>query len=295
MSNYDRYKDLAAASMRDLLPSGQDWWRGVCQICEAKTGKPDRRGSFSFNPVMGKWQCFKCASWGYVDDEKAEAHRAEQEARVRLSGTQERKLSGKPEGFEELGRGDGRTADCFREARRFLKKRVPDIGVWKHMKLGATLDGYFAERIIVPLLTKEREWVGFVARTWDADVKDKYLYPKGMERILYNEEVLDVPGESPLFVVEGAFDALHFYPDAVAVLGKAKRSHLLQLAKVDRPLAICLDGDAWMEGEQMMLELSALGHTRVCNLRLPPKVDPDEIPRDELEESARNALGLGKG
>lgn len=241
-------------------------------------------------------QCFKCGYFAWTDDEKAEAYRTEQELRGKLGLTEEVKLPGKPQGYEELGRGDGRTAEVFREARRFLKKRVPDVALWKHARIGATLEGYFAERIIVPLLTKERQWTGFVARSWDPDARDKYLYPKGMKRILYNEEVLDhdVEGDVPIFVVEGAFDALALWPDAVAVLGKAKREHLTQLAKVKRPLAICLDGDAWLEGEAMMLDLAALGHRRVCNLRLPPRVDPDEVPREELEEAARNALGLGK-
>jgi DNA primase len=90
-------------------------------------------------------------------------------------------------------------------------------------------------------------------------------------------------------VVEGVFDALALWPDAVAVLGKPSDQQVDALINAKRPVVIVLDGDAWLEGKWLAARLCLRGK-RAGHIRLPPGVDPDEVDRKELEQQAMEAL-----
>jgi len=90
-------------------------------------------------------------------------------------------------------------------------------------------------------------------------------------------------------VVEGVFDALALYPNAVAVLGKASEAQMEALQESKRPVVIVLDGDAWQEGWAMAARLKFKGQ-RAGSVRLPPKLDPDEVDPAWLQEEVKKAL-----
>ncbi len=267
--------------------------RGICLACDLRTGKPDRRGSFSFNTSNGFYQCFKCGLVGRVDGYDEDDFEADEEA--------ERPVMKPPEGFYELCRGDGRTAMALDPAREYLRSRgLTDEALWKEAHLGACIEGWFRSRVVVPVLSPDDVWLGFVARAWTKKAEIPYLYPKGMARrdILYNHKALlagdaahrlGADEQSPVFVVEGVMDALALWPDAVAVLGKPTDPQIFALAESPRPIAVCLDGDAWREGEALALRLRLEGQ-RAGSIRLPPTKDPDEMEIEWLREEARNVL-----
>jgi DNA primase len=118
-----------------------------------------------------------------------------------------------------------------------------------------------------------------------------YCYPRGMNRdgLLYNAPALQEQTARPCYIVEGSLDALALWPDAVAVLGKPLKSQLRILAAAKRPLVVALDGDAWNEGQALAWTLQSLG-VRAASVRLPPKTDPDEVPRNWLDGQAAGAL-----
>lgn len=272
--------------------------RGLCLVCVLRTGKADRRGSFSFNTATGFYQCFKCAIVGRLDGYDA--------VDMKLATPEDRPVMERPEGFYELCRGDGRGAESLEPARRFLRKRgLVDEGVWKQAHVGACIEGYFTDRVIVPVLSPDGEWLGHVGRAWVKKHPVPYLYPKGMNRrdVLYNHRALLPPewdpateaglrlaGDAPpVFVVEGVMDVLSLWPDAVALLGKPSDPQVYALADSVRPIVVCLDGDAWREGEELAMRLQLEGQ-RAGSIRLPPTKDPDEVPRDWLNEEARRCL-----
>jgi DNA primase len=257
--------------------------RGICQPCDIRTGKPDRRGSFSFNSVSGFYQCFKCGLTGRV----AGYDEADFEPEV----VQDRPVMEPPEGFYELCRGDGATSMSLDPARAYLRSRgLTSEALWKEAHLGACIAGWFASRVVVPVLSPDDVWLGFVARAWTKKADVPYLYPKGMARrdILYNHKTLLREGP-PVFVVEGVMDALALWPDAVAVLGKPTDPQVWALADSPRPIAVCLDGDAWQEGEALALRLRLEGQ-RAGSIRLPPTKDPDEMEVQWLREEARRVI-----
>lgn len=274
---------LAERSAKAAQGTGQ-FKRGVCQPCELRTGKPDRRGSFSFNSANGFYQCFKCALVGRVAGYESEDFETDEVA--------EKPVMEPPEGFYELCRGDGRGAMSLDPAREYLRSRgLTDEGLWKEAHLGACVEGWFRSRVVVPVLSPDDVWLGFVARAWTKKADVPYLYPKGMARrdILYNHKALLGEGDVPVFVVEGVMDSLALWPDAVAVLGKPTDPQIWALAESARPIAVCLDGDAWKDGEALALRLRLEGQ-RAGSIRLPPTKDPDEVDRAWLQEEARSVI-----
>jgi DNA primase len=110
---------------------------------------------------------------------------------------------------------------------------------------------------------------------------------------MFNHATLLKETDTPAIIVEGVFDAIAFWPDAVAVLGKPTPAQVYALASARRPIAVVLDGDAWEEGEMLALKLRFEGQ-RAGSVHLPPRVDPDEVDRDWLRAEARSSLGASQ-
>ena len=92
-----------------------------------------------------------------------------------------------------------------------------------------------------------------------------------------------------MFVVEGVFDAIPMWPDGIAALGKVTGEQFTLLCASRRPVVFIPDGDAWRAGDGLMLALRAAGVDAGC-IRLPPRVDPDEIPVGTLRAAGEVAL-----
>ena len=106
---------------------------------------------------------------------------------------------------------------------------------------------------------------------------------------MFNEAALAEVTDEPALVVEGPFDALAYWPQAVAVLGKPTEPQMLTLLRAVRPVVVVLDGDAWQEAEMLAWRLRFEGQ-RAGWVRLPPMVDPDEVDPAWLREEARRAI-----
>lgn len=271
--------------------AGSGWRRGPCPVCERVHG----RASTSSDDAMGLsdrgyFQCFRCGTTGWVRDRDETAPEPEPEPAEPVAAIEP------PPGFIELADGEGATAYALSDARAYLAGRGITRATARAAGIGACLYGYFGGRVIVPFVGDSGQWLGFVARAWSKAVQPKYRYPKGMNRraTLYRAAVLARETDEPAIVVEGAFDALPF-EGGVALLGKPAEAHIDVLARARRPIAVVLDGDAWEEGEALAQRLLLRGQ-RAGFIRLPPKVDPDEVPPDELMAQARACLsGVGHG
>lgn len=276
-------RQLAEQSAQGTRGSGA-WRRGICLACPTRTGKPDRRGCFSFNHLTGWYTCFKCGLGGRVKGFENVEYQAPDAPKLEHFEA--------PEDFLELCRGEGRTSMSLEPAREFLRKRgLKDEALWKEARIGACLDGRFKGRVVVPILSPEGVWKGYVGRSWHKKPDVPYLYPAGMNRreLLYNHAALLKQTETPVYVVEGVLDVLALWPDAVALLGKPSDAQVYSLAEASRPVVVCLDGDAWEEGEALTMRLQLEGQ-RAGNVRLPPKTDPDEVERAWLDAEAQRSL-----
>lgn len=282
---YDRGWAITAAGQ--ARGSGA-WKRARCLACAARTGKEDRRGSFGFNPSLGAWNCFKCAFSGRFRADELERlghERDEQAPEVRA-------VMEPPEGFIELTSHTAQTSASMAPAYAYLESRGIPWDVVVAAQLGACVTGKYGGRVVVPILAPlTREWMGFSSRVWFKKHPIPYLYPAGMDRehVMYNHEVLLTPGDDPVYVVEGVFDVLALWPNAVAVLGKPSEAQIEALAMSKRPVVVVLDGDAWEEGWSLAMRLRFDG-ARAGFVKLPPRLDPDEVDRGWLDHEARKSL-----
>jgi DNA primase len=176
------------------------------------------------------------------------------------------------------------------EARDYLRRRHIREELWSEAGIGACIRGYAAGRVVVPVTAPDGTWFGWVGRAWGKSSLP-YIYPKGMRRghLLYNHDALLVETDEPVFVVEGVFDALALWPNAVAVLGMPTRQHLAALKLSKRPVVSLLDGDARRQGHALALQLR-VARVRSGAIILPPLTDPDEVSVELLQEAAREAL-----
>lgn len=286
------------ARVEDALRSarfGKKWMRLSCPFC-ADDGHIDRKHSLGVSSATGWYECFRCGTKGKLesppDPSAAASYRPDQPT--------ERVLMPPPEEYVAMASVRGSRSPTFEPARAYLRKRrLTDIETWRRYQIGAADDGYWAGRVIIPMLSHEDgEWLGWIARLWcnpspNAEGRHamKYLYPKGMPRgqTFWNHRALFVESDDPVMVVEGALDALPFDEDAVACLGKLSHAQMDALQETKRPVVAVLDGDAWVESWALAARLRFEGR-RAGFVRLPPKVDPDEVDADWLREEARRSL-----
>lgn len=263
--------------------------RGNCPFC-IREGHLTKKKNLSFDRVTGRWFCWRCNKGGVLpgfkpDEESASFAKHEPEIRA----------FDPPPGWQEISAGRDSEA---RKALAYARKRGIEAGPIAQAHLGVSLDvpvekdgQDFRRRLIVPILDTENTWVGYVGRDYTGRSSLPYMYVRGMQRklILYNRAALDIETEEPVFVVEGTLDALALWPNAVAVLGTWSSEHADYLLESKRPVVALLDGDAWRKGEALAMVLELHG-VRSGHIRLPPKTDPDEVPRDWLDIEAKRCL-----
>ena len=259
---------LIAAAFSEARPTTDGWSRTVCPFCEV-AGHRDKKASLAVRWDNGWYQCWRCGEKGF--------------AKVDLDTVEKPQISPQPvdkadlelpEDYTSLGVEPGKSAYIFRGARDYLYRRGIPEQVWYEANIGACVNGYYRFRLIFPV-TVGGEVRGFVARTWVNNVDRKYLYPRGMSRgsLLFNHDALYKEEDTPLIVVEGVFDALNLWPNAVAVLGKPSKQHVALLRDTKRSLVIALDPDARDEGWALAMQLQLHGKTAKF-LDLPAGQDP---------------------
>lgn len=274
---------LVKEAVAGLRPNHAGRVRAKCPFCLVRTGKADRRGSLSASLTTGWYDCFKCGIRGRVDDYNAGLDDDVAPAAAVLVPP--------PESFMLLAEEPAASAAVTAPARAYLRGRGIGDDLWAVAGIGACTDGFYAGRVVVPITDVAGAWHGYVARTWAKKAPSPYRYPPGMRRgeLLYNPGALLVETDVPLLVVEGVFDALHLWPDGVALLGKWSHAQVLMLARAPRPVVVVLDGDAVDECEELAYLLRLEGQ-QAGFVRLPPRMDPDDLPAAELRALAVAAL-----
>lgn len=287
--SYSADNEAVAEAFAGAMPN-TGWKRAMCPLCVDRTGKPDKRASMSLSTDTGRWNCHKCQTTGRLQDF---ADRWEPKLPGEPSGKAEPLGIDPPEGFTPLWAGPGLTAEATRPARDYLARRGVSGHAIAGCNVGVCLEGYCQGRIVVPHGYKAAgKWIGWIARDYVGDKELRYLYPKGMDRtVFWRQGELAVPTTAPVLLCEGVFDALPHYPHATAFLGKPIGAHVATLSTHrGRPLAVCLDGDAWEEGWALAQKLRLAGVPSVGAVRIPPGQDPGELSTAWMLSAARNSL-----
>lgn len=290
--------DLVRAAL-DARPSPSGWWRARCPFCELEAGARPQNRNLSIRMATGYYKCWACQESGFLDDVEGTVLEA-QMRRAAAADTQNTletpEWAEPPESFTELGWGEGAESLVHEPARHYLECRhVPERAVVEGC-VGACTRGKYRGRIVVPVLVNGK-WNGFAARAYDVrhfggKPGIPYLYPPGMPRgsVVFNQDSLLEETDEPAIIVEGCFDALPHWPNAVAVLGKPSSQHVDLIATARRPVVVALDGDAWREGRALAERLKLRGLKRVSWVRLEPGTDPGNYTPELLQQFVAEAL-----
>jgi len=275
---------------------GRAWIRVACPFC-IEAGHTDRKLSLGVSAGTGSYACFRCGARGRLQD----APDPSQTVTPQAEAAQTQAVLEPPEEYIALHTREGRYSLSLQPARDYLASRgLGDVRVWERYKIGAAADGYWAGRVIIPMISEfdDAVWHGWVARLWRAPGKSaegrhgmKYLYPKGMQKgvTFWNHRALNIDTETPVMIVEGALDAIPFGDDAAAALGGLSHMQTEALLACDRPVCLVPDGDAWNEAWALTARLRFEGKAAGF-IRLPPKVDPDEVDHSWLLDEAKRSL-----
>lgn len=242
-----------------------------CPFCAVITGRPDVKFKLSFHPGKGVYHCYRCetagrASFDWLGGVAKEGPSTEYRPTPSIS---------KPDGFVRITD----SGVMVRPYRAYLEGRGM-LGAAQNVGAGACLSGRYAGRVVIPMLDDQGDWIGFTARAVFPGMTPKYLMPPGMDRkhLLWGKAHLRPNDTEPVVLVEGVFDALPLYPVGVASFGKAVTDEQIDvLLSLNRPIVICLDGDAWEESRALAARFWLRGRedTRWC--KLPPGEDPGTL------------------
>jgi DNA primase len=182
---------------------------------------------------------------------------------------------------------------------QILEERDIAPSTSRHFGLGYAIDGFFADRITVPIHDHQGYLVGFTGRATRDEAKPKYKNSENGEifdksRIVYNEYRASeaIREADSVIFVEGHFDVIslwqHGIRNVVAMQGTAPPSEaiLKRLSRKTKRFILCYDSD---EGGTKAIEnfikvagpAACRGEITISVAELPDGMDPDECIRDE--------------
>lgn len=279
-------RDAILEAIAGRLPNQAGWIRANCPFCEWRHTSEDRSVSLGVH-VSGWYVCWRCNFRGRLREPLEDIEYTAPE-KVERNGPV---IFDPPEGYTPLWKGQGKSAFVFGAARGYLHRRGIDDELIEQCQIGACLVGDFGGRVIVPVLSAEGDWLWYVGRAWNKSIIRRYHYPQGeREGVMFNQSALLRETSEPAYVVEGVFDAIPHWPDAVACLGKPNGTQVNAISGARRPVVIALDGDAWEEAWAVSYRVRLAGLKQCAAIRLPPKTDPGDTDFDVLEAMGRAAL-----
>ena len=267
-----------------------------CPVCAEEKGLDDGdgKGNLEINYIRHVYKCWACGEThgtqgplgklldGYATKQqkkiynliKPEELQQQDKKRVRLR---------LPEGFTTFKDSNPRFIPHI-EARRYLQSRgITDEMIEKY-KIGYTVQGEFAYRVIIPSYDKEGVLNYFVGRAW-VNKKMKYKNPASVpkDEIIFNDKLLN--WDEDIFLVEGAFDSF-FLTNPLVMLGKKMSKLIFEnlYNRANANIIVCVDGDAWDDGLKIYNELNGGRlYNKIKMVKLPKDKDVCDL-RGNIEE-----------
>ena len=267
-----------------------------CPVCADEKGldKGDGKGNLEINYIRHVYKCWACnethgthGPLGKLFD----GHATKKQKKVyNLIKPEEFKQEDKkrvklrlPEGFTLFKDSNPRFIPHI-EAYKYLQSRGINDEMIEKYRLGYTVQGDFAYRVIIPSYDKDDNLNYFVGRAW-VNKKMKYKNPASVpkDEIIFNENIIN--WDEDIFLVEGAFDSF-FLPNPLVLLGKkmSKLAFETLYTKANANIIICVDGDAWDDGLKMYHELNGGRlYNKIKIVKLPKDKDVCDL-RGEIQE-----------
>jgi DNA primase len=253
-----------------------------CPVCAAEKGleQGDGKGNLEINYSKHVYKCWSCGETHGTQGPLGklfDRHGSKKQKKVydlikpeelKLEDVKKPKLR-MPEGYTTFADSNPRFIPHI-EAYRYLKSRGITDEIIEKFKIGYTVTGDFAYRIIVPSYNSEGVLNYFIARAWVPN-KMKYKNPTvPKDEIIFNEGLID--WNKDIYICEGAFDSF-FLNNPLVMLGK-KMSDLIfntLYTKANGNIIICLDEDAWTDALKLYHTLNGGRLYNKIKIIKPPK------------------------
>jgi DNA primase len=266
-----------------------------CPVCAEEKGldQGDGKGNLEINYSKHVYKCWACSETygthgplgklfdGYATKAQKKLYNLIKPEELKQEDKKRPKLR-LPEGYMTFKDSNPRFIPHI-EAYKYLQSRgITDEMIEKY-KIGYTVKGDFALRIIVPSFDKDGVLNYYVARAWTPK-KMKYKNPAvPKDEIIYNEGLIDWTKD--VYLVEGAFDGF-FIENSIVMLGKKMSKLLFQTLyeRAEGNIIICTDGDAWTDGVKVYNELNGGKlYNKIKIVKLPLDKDICDL-RGQIEE-----------
>jgi DNA primase len=169
---------------------------------------------------------------------------------------------------------------------KYLKNRgITGYDIIRY-QMGYTMDGPYANRIIIPSYDSNNKLNYFLARSF-YESGLKYKNPPVSKNVIVFENQIN--WKMPLVLCEGVFDAIAIRRNAVPLLGKFVPKKLLKMMIKNqvKEVYVALDDDAITEAREIEQSLSQYGiDVKLVNL---DKKDPSELGFNDTWECIKNA------
>lgn len=266
-----------------------------CPVCAREKGidRGDGKGNLEINYYRHVYKCWACSDtndthgplgklfdqFGTKKQKKVYNLIKPEEQKTEIKKVNKLRL---PEGFTTFEDSNSRFIPHI-EAMRYLTSRGITDDIIKKYKIGYTVSGDFAYRIIVPSFNLEGELNYFIARAWTPR-KMKYKNPTAeKDKIIFNEALID--WDKDIYLVEGVFDGF-FLDNSIPMLGKKISGLLFETlyTKSKGNIIICTDGDAWNDGLKIYHELNGgTLYNKIKIIKLPKDKDVCDL-RGNIDE-----------
>jgi DNA primase len=266
-----------------------------CPVCSAEKGLDhgDGKGNLEINYSKHVYKCWSCGETlgtqgplgrlfdkhGTKSQKKVYNLIKPEELKQQEAKKPKLKL---PEGYTTFEDSNPRFIPHI-EAYKYLQSRGITDEIIKKYKIGYTVTGDFAYRIIVPSFNKEGVLNYFVARSW-VPRKMKYKNPTAAkDEIIFNESIID--WNKDVYLCEGVFDSF-FLDNPIVMLGKKMSSLLFETLynNAKGNIIICTDGDAWDDGLKLYHELNGgTLYNKIKIIKLPKDKDICDL-RGQIDE-----------
>jgi DNA primase len=174
----------------------------------------------------------------------------------------------------------------YLNAIKYLKNRgITGYDIIRY-QMGYTMDGPYANRIIIPSYDSNNKLNYFLARSF-YESGLKYKNPPVSKNVIVFENQIN--WKMPLVLCEGVFDAIAIRRNAVPLLGKFVPRKLLKamIKNQVKEVYVALDDDAITEAREIEQSLSQYGiDVKLVNL---DKKDPSELGFKDTWECISNA------
>lgn len=266
-----------------------------CPVCADEKGldEGDGKGNLEINYGKHVYKCWACSElYGthgplgklfdqYASKAQKKVYNLVKPEELKQEDIRRPKLR-LPEGFTTFKDSNPRFIPHL-EAYRYLQSRGIGDEMIEKYKIGYTVSGDFAYRVIVPSYTKEGVLNYFVARSW-VSKKMKYKNPAiPKDEIIFNEGLID--WDKDVYLCEGAFDSF-FLDNSIVMLGKKISKLLFETlyTNVNGNVIICCDGDAFQDGMRVYQELNGGRlYNKIKIIKLPIDKDVCDL-RGQIDE-----------